>query len=92
MFKEEVKIMVEMHNKKVDNFVNNTLPVLLESKGVKIVVSDNGEYKIPMEAWFTAQSIINTMNFYDDAMQIINLVKPFGYNVKVNMQTNKLVF
>ena len=38
-----------------------------------------------------AQQFIDCMDFYSDAMKIINLVRPLGFDLKINMQTNKLV-
>ena len=92
MTREEVKKMVEMHNNKIDDFTNNILPQLLEMVGVKVVTKDNGEHEIPMNAWFKAQDFIKTMNFYKDAMKILDMVRPLGFDVKINMQSNKLVY
>ena len=92
MTKEEVKKMVEMHNNKIDDFTNNILPQLLELAGVKVVTKDNGEHEIPVNAWFKAQDFIKAMNFYKDAMEIIDMVRPLGFDVKINMQSNKLVY
>lgn len=92
MTRAEVKKMVEMHNNKIDNFINNLLPQLLEMSGVKVTRKDNGEYEVPMDAWFKAQGFINAMNFYKDAMEILDMVKPHGFDVKINMQSNKLVY
>ena len=92
MTREEVKKMVEMHNNKIDDFTSNILPQLLEMAGVKVVTKDNGEHEIPMNAWFKAQDFIKAMNFYKDAMEIIDMVRPLGFDVKINMQSNKLVY
>ena len=92
MTREEVKKMVDMHNSKIDNFISNILPQLLEMAGVKVTVKDSGEYEIPMNEWFKAQDFIKAMNFYKDAMEILDMVRPLGFDVKINMQSNKLVY
>ncbi len=92
MTREEVKKMVDMHNSKIDNFIINILPQLLEMAGVKVTVKDNGEYEMPMNDWFKAQDFIKAMNFYKDAMEILDMVRPLGFDVKINMQSNKLVY
>ena len=91
MTREDVKQLVQHHNNQIDNFINKELPQLLITKGVQITFRPNGEYEIPLNDWFMAQSIIQDMNFYKQAMQILEMVRPFGYNVKINMQTFKLV-
>ena len=92
MTREEVKKMVDMHNSKIDNFISNILPQLLEMAGVKVTVNDNGEYEIPMNEWFKAQGFVKAMNFYKDAMEILDMVRPLGFGVKINMQSNKLIY
>ena len=92
MTREEVKKIVDMHNSKIDNFISNILPQLLEMAGVKVTFKDNGECEIPMNDWFKAQGFITCMNFYKDAMEILDMVRPFGFDVKINMQSNKLVY
>ena len=92
MTKEDVKQLIQHHNNRIDIFISNELPKLLESDGVKIVTKDNGEHEIPINSWFKAQDYIKAMNFYKDAMTILDIVKPLGFDVKINMQSNKLVF
>ena len=92
MTKEDVKQLVQHHNSRIDNFITNELPKLLEDDGVKVVTKDNGEHEIPVNAWFIAQDYIKAMNFYKEAMSILNMVRPLGFDVKINMQSNKLVF
>ena len=92
MNRSEVKKLVEMHNNRVDGFINNILPQLLEIAGVKVIRNVNGEFEIPMNEWFKAQRFISEMHFYDKAMKILNMVRPLGFDVKISMQDNKLVF
>ena len=81
-----------MHNNKIDNFTNNILPMLLENDGVVVTIKDNGEKIIPLNSWFKANSLLESMKFYKDAMEILDLVRPLGFDVKINMQSNKLVY
>ena len=92
MTRKEVKKMVDMHNSKIDDFISNILPQLLEMAGVKVTVKDSGEYEIPMNEWFKAQRFITCMDFYKEAMEILDMVRPLGFDVKINMQNNKLVY
>lgn len=88
---EEVKKIVEMHNDKVDNFLNNALPHLLKIAGINIVYHSNGKWEVSMNDYFKVQEFISCMNFYNEAKEICNMVRPLGYNVKINMQCDKLV-
>lgn len=92
MTKEEVKQLIQHHNNRIDNFISNELPKLLESDGVRVVTKDNGEHEISINDWFKAQDYIKSMNFYKEAMSILDIVRPLGFDVKINMQSNKLVF
>ena len=92
MTREDVKQLVQHHNNQIDNFIINELPKLLENDGIKVVTKDNGEHEISINAWFKAQDYIKAMNFYKEAMSILNMVRPLGFDVKINMQSNKLVF
>ena len=92
MTKEDVKQLVQHHNNQIDNFITNEIPKLLENDGIKVVTKDNREHEIPVNAWFKAQDYIKAMTFYKEAMSILNMVRPLGFDVKINMQSNKLVF
>ena len=92
MTKEDVKQLIQHHNNRIDIFISNELPKLLESDGVKVVTKDNGEHEIPINDWFKAQDYIKAKNFYKEAMTILDIVRPLGFDVKINMQSNKLVF
>lgn len=92
MTREDVKQLVQHHNSRIDNFITNELPKLLENDGVKVVTKDNGEHEISINDWFKAQDYIKAMNFYKEAMSILDMVRPLGFDVKINMQSNKLVF
>jgi hypothetical protein len=82
MTKSEAKQMVKNHNDAVDNYVNNELAVKLNAK--------NG--KIKMSQWFEAQTLIRQQNFYEKGHKILVELRSQGFDVKMNMQSDKLVF
>lgn len=79
---EKVKRIVKEHNEKIDYFMNVTLAKELNCKDGKVNIND----------WFTAQELINRQGFYISAKAILDTLRAFGYDVKIDMQTNKLVF
>lgn len=87
MSREEVVKSVEAWNAKIDNFMKVELPKLLESDGVRV---KNG--KISMNDWFKAMTIVNNQNFYKEGHAIQMELRNAGYDVKMNMQDNTLVF
>ena len=87
MSRDEVANAVEAWNAKIDNFMKNELPKLLEAEGVRV---KNG--KISMNDWFKAASIVNKQNFYKEGHAIQMELRDAGYDVKMNMQDNTLVF
>lgn len=87
MTRNDVMTMVEGHNARIDKFMDEILPVLLEGAGVKVV-----DGKIAMTDWFVAQRFINVMNFYEAGMAILKPAREQGFDVKMDMQSNKLVF
>ena len=89
---DEVKTIVELHNNRIDVFNITLLPKILETHGFKVTYNDKGEPLFTMNAWFKAQSIIDRMDFYDEAKYILNKFRPLGFDIKINMQTNKLIF
>lgn len=92
MTEAEVRAKVEAHNARIKEFMENSLPLLLEMAGVKVTKTETGDYQIPMDAWFTAQKFINAMHFWDSAKAILDEVRPQGFDVKVNAQSNELVY
>lgn len=82
MTKEEVKARVKAHNEMIDNYINNDLAKELGAK--------NG--KITLDKWFKAQELINKQGFYGKAKELLNELRKAGFDVKINMQDNKLVF
>ena len=48
--------------------------------------------KISASSWFAAQYLINEQKFFGKAMKILSSVRAMGFDVKVDMQSNKLVW
>ena len=80
--KWEVIKMIKEHNDSIDSFIHGELAEKLGAK--------NG--RISFEQWFIAQKLINEQNFYDKAMVLLNKCRDDGFDVKINMQSNKLVY
>ena len=78
---EMVKEMVEKHNNSIDSFLI-TIPTLLGKK----------ENELNMSDWFKVQAIIEEQGFYSKGMTILNECRANGWDVKMNMQSYKLVF
>lgn len=85
--KEEAKKAVNEWNAKIDNFMKNELPKLLEEEGVRV---KNG--KISMNDWFKAQAIIQKQNFYTEGHAIQMKLRDAGHDIKMNMQDDTLVY
>ena len=85
--KTEAENRVNAWNDKIDNFMNVELPKLLEAEGVRV---KNG--KISVGDWFKANEIINRQNFYKEGHAVQMELRDAGYDVKMNMQNNTLVF
>ena len=83
----EAENRVNAWNAKIDNFMKVVLPKLLEAEGVRV---KNG--KISMNDWFKAQTIIQKQNFYKEGHEIQMELRNAGYDVKMNMQDDTLVF
>lgn len=76
-----VKTLIEEHNKMIDKFINEELP-----KQLNVV---NG--KISMNDWFKANQITKEQHFYEKGMKILKACRKYGYDVKMDMQSDKLV-
>lgn len=83
MTREMAKELVKNANERIDNYINNQLPVELGYKA--------GD-KIPATEWFKAQELINAQKFYETNYMLLKALKADGFDVKINMQNNKLVF
>lgn len=92
MTKREVIERVNEHNKMIEEFMCDTLPKVLKNDGVNVTKDKDGKFEIPMNDWFKAQEVIKSMNFYSKAKKILDEVRPLGFDVKIDMQSNKLVF
>ena len=85
--RNDAENIVNAWNTKIDNFMKVDLLKLLEENGVHV---KNG--KISMNDWFKAQHIINDQHFYEEGHAIQMKLRNAGYDVKMNMQDNTLVF
>lgn len=82
MTKQDVINAIQAHNNAIDNYINGELSKKLNAK--------NG--KIKMNQWFKAQTLIKEQNFYKKGMVILKELRAEGFDVKMDMQSNKLVF
>lgn len=82
MTKQDVINAIQAHNNAIDNYINGELSKKLNAK--------NG--KIKMDQWFKAQTLIKEQNFYEKGMVILKELRAEGFDVKMDMQSNKLVF
>ena len=85
--RNEAEKRVNDWNAHIENFMTNELPRILEERGVRV---KNG--KISMNDWFKANEIVNEQNFYKTGIEILRELRDAGYDVKMNMQSNELVF
>lgn len=81
MMKEEAIRKIKEHNDSIDTYINSTLAHELGAK----------DGKISMNQWFKAQALIKEQNFYEKGMTILKELRNEGFDVKMNMQSNKLV-
>lgn len=68
------------HNTSIDHFTQVELP------------KHFGGNKVTLSRWFEAQRLINEQNFYDKGMVILKEARANGIDVKMNMQTYKLIW
>lgn len=92
MTRTEAENMVNNHNNTINDFMKNLLPQLLKIAGIEVTEKENGKYEISLNAWFKCQEIIGNMNFYESARKICDDCRSNGYDVKIDMQSNKLAF
>jgi hypothetical protein len=78
----EVIDIIKAHNESVDKYINGELAKKLHAK--------NG--KIKMDQWFEAQRLIREQDFYGKGNEILKRLRAEGFDVKMDMQANKLVY
>ena len=76
--------MVEKHNKRVNDYLNEVLP---DELGL-----DPGQTKITLELWLRAQGLIQKQGFYKDGLAICKFLRDCGDDVKINAQTEELFY
>ena len=86
MTREEAKKIINAHNDEIDNFIYNEIPKLLN-----LTKDENGEYSLTMADWFKANELIRKQDFYKKGIEIQNMLRDDMHNVKMDMQSNKLI-
>lgn len=89
MTREEAKKIIDAHNDEIDNFIYNEIPKLLNL--TNLTKDKNGEYSLTMDDWFKANELIRKQDFYKKGIEILNMLRDDMYNVKMDMQSNKLI-
>ena len=82
MTREQVKKLVIKNNEMIDFYINEELPRQLNARNGRIKVAD----------WFKAQTLINDQGFYEKSMGVLRTCQAAGYDVRIDMQSNKLVW
>ncbi len=70
--------LAKAHNESIDTFINVTLK------------EHFGSETITFGQWFEAQHLINEQNFYKKGYAILEVIRGFGIDCKMDMQSNKL--
>ena len=73
-----LEAMAKAHNESVDTYINVTLK------------EHFGSDKISVDQWFEAQRLIKQQNFYEKGHNILQVIRAFGVDYKMNMQSDKL--
>ena len=89
MTREEAKKIIDAHNNEIDNFIYNEIPKLLNL--TNLTKDKNGEYSLTIEDWFKANELIRKQDFYKKGREIQNMLRDDMHNVKMDMQSNKLI-
>lgn len=87
MTHEEVKMMCEQHNAEVETYLRDILPEQIKAAGYPV---ENG--MTTMGAWFAAQRFINEQHFFDKGKLIMDAARAAGFDVRMDMQNDTLVF
>ena len=76
---DDFLMVAHKHNEEVENFY-------------KVTLSEHfGSETITIKQWFEAQDLIAKEHFYEKGKIILNSLRRMGYDVKIDMQTNKLL-
>lgn len=75
--------VVERWNKSIDDFINGPLAEALGAQDGRVRGLDK---------WFEGNALIEKQNFYQQAKAILDFCRTYGWDVKINMQSNKLAF
>lgn len=75
---EQLANLAKEHNANVDKYINVTLK------------EHFGGDTINMGQWFEAQRLIKGQNFYEKGHSILLVIRAFGIDCKMDMQSDKL--
>ena len=81
------RVMVADWNKRIYTFMEEDFPLLLKGEGIKV---EGG--KIAMGDYFRARAVADRQGFYEIGSALVKLLREEGYNVKMDMQTYKLLY
>lgn len=84
MTEKQVIQIIKAWNRRIDRFITEELPDLLGYP--------EGTTEIRMTEWFDAQRIIREQNFYETGREIQMGLRNAGFDVKMDMQSDKLVY
>lgn len=83
MTKETVKELIANANARIDKYVGEQLPKELGYETLD---------EMPMSEWFKAQELIKAQKFYETNHELLKVFRAAGFDVKMDMQSDKLVF
>lgn len=75
---DHLRNLAKVHNESIDHYVNVTLK------------EHFGSETITASQWFEAQHLINEQNFYQKGHAILEVIRAFEIDCKMDMQSNKL--
>lgn len=84
---EIVERLIEEHNDSIDAYINITLPKKLRREGYEVI-----EGRISLDTFFAAQRLLAEAHFCDKANALCSALRAFGYDVKHDMQSDKLIW
>lgn len=87
MNREEVQLAVSNHNYRIERFRDVELPKMLKERGVRVK-----DGMVNAGGLFLAMQLFDQQNFYKAGMVILDECRKAGWDVKINAQSNELVF
>lgn len=84
MIRAEAEAKMMAHNSRIEHFMEAELPALL---GVK-----DKDSRVSIYKWFEAQRIYEAQGFYKAGKAVQDELRADGWDVKMDMQSYKLVW